>query len=215
MAWDFDGTNDYMETALGANYDVPKTLACWFNSDTTTTAKTLVSLSSGSTAENLSPSLSLRITTGAAVQAVTSSGAGTNGGGSSTTHGSGTWHHAVARFASATSRIAYLDGVAGTENTTSRATGGALDNLILGTGSGGTYNPDQPFNGRLAEVAVWDVALSVDEITALARGYRPSLIRPDKLLWYIPLVREIQDVRSGLTITNAATAVAVHPRRIA
>jgi hypothetical protein len=90
-----------------------------------------------------------------------------------------------------------------------------LDNLILGTGSGGTYNPDQPFNGRLAEVAVWDVALNADEITALARGYRPSLIRPDKLLWYIPLVREIQDVRSGLTITNAATAVAIHPRRIA
>lgn len=215
MAWDFDGTDDYMEAALGANYDVPKTLACWFNSDTTNAAKTLISLTTGAVGANESPALILSITNAAQVRAATSATNGVNNSISAGTHGLQTWHHAAARFSGSASRIAYLDGVAATESINNRATGGSLDNLTIGRGSGGTYNPSAPFNGRMAEVAVWDVALDAAEIAALASGYKPSQIRPDKLLFYLPLVREVGDLRSGLTFTNNATAVAVHPRRIA
>lgn len=215
MAWDFDGTDDYMEAALGANYDVPKTLACWFNSDLTNARRNLISLASAGAGANESPCLNLQVDSTATIRALTSSTSGSNASLTTATFSLATWHHAAARFAGAASRIAYLDGVAGTENTTSRATGGALDTLIVGRGSGGTYNSNAPFNGRIAEVAVWDVALNTAEIAALAKGYKPSQIRPDKLLWYLPLVREVQDVRSGLTFTNSATAVAVHTRRIA
>lgn len=215
MAWDFDGTDDYMEAALGANYDVPKTLACWFNSDTTNKAATLISLTTGAVGANESPALILSITSAAQVRAAATATNGANNSISAGTHGLQTWHHAAARFSGATSRIAYLDGVAATENTNNRPTGGSLDNLTIGRGSGGTYNPSLPFNGRMAEVAVWDVALDAAEIAALASGYKPSQIRPDKLLFYLPLVREVRDLRSGLTFTNNATAVAVHPRRIA
>lgn len=214
MAYDFDGTDDYMESALGANYDVPKTIACWFNSNNSTVAYTLVSLSGGSTSENLSPALALRLSTTATVLATTAASGGLSNANTTATYTQGNWHHAAAVWPSAASRTAYLDG-ADTTQSASRSTGGALDNLILGQGSGGTYNPSQPFNGKLAEVAVWDVALTAAEIQSLVDGFRPSLIRPDKLLWYIPLVRQVQDLRSGLTITNSATAVATHPRRIA
>ena len=215
MAQDFDGTDDYIEAALGANYDVPKTLACWFNSDLTNSRRTLITLASGAVASAESPGLTLMVDSTAVIRAQTSSTGGNNAAVTTATYGLQTWHHAAARFAGAASRIAYLDGVAGTENTTSRATGGALDNLIVGRGPGGTHNPSQPFNGRIAEAAVWDVALDADEIAALARGFKPSQIRPDKLLWYLPLVRTVQDLRSGLTYTTSGPVVAVHPRRIA
>jgi hypothetical protein len=213
MAWDFDGTDDYIEAALGANYDVPKTLACWFNSDTTNANKTLVSLAAGSITEDLSQGLRIQITSTGVVQAVTSSGTGANGASSPGSYSANTWHHAAGKFESSSSRYAYLDGAIGAQNTATRSTGGALDNHLIGQGSGGN-NPPQPFNGRIAEVAIWDVALNDDEIAALAKGFRPDMIRPSKLLFYLPLVREVQDVRSGLTYTNAATAVAIHPRRI-
>lgn len=215
MSWDFDGTDDYMEAALGANYDVPKTLACWFNSDLTNSRRTLITLASGGVGSLESPGLTLAVDSTAVIRATTSATGGSNAAVTTATYSLQTWHHAAARFSGAASRFAYLDGVAGTENTTSRATGGALDTMIVGRGPGGTHNPSQPFNGRIAEAAVWDVALDTAEIAALAKGYKPSQIRPDKLLWYLPLVREVQDVRSGLTFTNNATAVAVHTRRIA
>lgn len=213
MAWDFDGTDDYIEAALGANYDVPKTLACWFNSDTTNANKTLVALAAGSITEDLSPALRIQITSTGVVQAVTSSGTGSNGIASGGSYASGTWHHAAGKFESSSSRYAYLDGIVGIQGTATRSTGGALDNHLIGQGSAGN-NPAQPFNGRIAEVAIWDVALNDDEIASLAKGFRPDMIRPSKLLFYLPLVREVQDVRSGLTYTNSATAVAIHPRRI-
>lgn len=215
MAWDFDGTDDVIEAALGANYDVPITLACWFNSDTTNSARCLMSLASGSTAENTSPALSLRLSGANQVLATTSSGGGSNSSNTAGTISLTTWHHGAARFASTASRIAYLDGVAGATDTVTRAVGANLDNLLLGQGSGGTYNAATPFNGRIAEAAVWSAALDAAEIEALARGYRPSLIRPDKLLFYLPLVREVQELHFGVTFTNNATAVAAHTRRIA
>lgn len=211
MAYDWDGTDDYMEAPLGANYDVPKTLACWFNSDSTNVNRHLVGLYAGTVGTLEAPSLALRITSTALVQARSDNTGGSNASSTTATYSLNTWHHGAAVFASSSSRTAYLDGVAGTENTTTRATGGALDNLILGSNSGATLD----YNGRLAEIAVWDVALDAAEIAALAKGFRPSLIRPHKLLWYLPLVREIQEVRSGLAITSSGPIVAVHTRRIA
>ena len=38
-------------------------------------------------------------------------------------------------------------------------------------------------------------------------------VRPQSLVFYAPLVRNLQDVKGGLTISNNNTAtVAVHPR---
>jgi hypothetical protein len=70
-------------------------------------------------------------------------------------------------------------------------------------------------NGRIAEAAIWNEALNDDEIAALANGFRPSLIRPNKLVFYVPLVREVLDVRSALSLTTSGAVVADHTRRIA
>ncbi len=68
-------------------------------------------------------------------------------------------------------------------------------------------------NGLLAEVGIWNVALTAEEIASLAKGMTCDKVRPQSLVFYAPLVRNLQDVKGGLTITNNNTAtVADHPR---
>jgi hypothetical protein len=68
-------------------------------------------------------------------------------------------------------------------------------------------------NGRIADVGVWSAALNADEILSLSKGVTCDKVRPQSLVFYAPLVRELQDVKGGLTITNNNTAtVANHPR---
>lgn len=69
------------------------------------------------------------------------------------------------------------------------------------------------FTGRVAEVGIWNVALTAAEIASLADGMTCDKVRPQSLVFYAPLVRDLQDVRGGLTITNNnAATVATHPR---
>jgi hypothetical protein len=65
----------------------------------------------------------------------------------------------------------------------------------------------------IAEVGIWNAALTADEIASLAKGVTCDKVRPQSLVFYAPLVRDLQDVRGGLTITNNNSAtVANHPR---
>jgi hypothetical protein len=51
------------------------------------------------------------------------------------------------------------------------------------------------------------------EIASLAAGMTCDKVRPQSLVFYAPLVRNLQDVKGGLTITNNNSAtVAAHPR---
>ena len=42
-------------------------------------------------------------------------------------------------------------------------------------------------DGGIAEVAIWNIQLTTNQISALAAGFSPLLIRPDKLVGYWPL----------------------------
>ena len=90
-----------------------------------------------------------------------------------------TWHHAGAVFASDSSRICYLDGVAGIEDTTNR-TPANLDTTAIGAlcRSSVTWY----MSGRIAEIGIWKAALTADEMSALAAGYAPPLA-VDLLCW--------------------------------
>lgn len=66
--------------------------------------------------------------------------------------------------------------------------------------------------GDFAEIGMWQEALSAEEIASLSKGVTPDKIRPNKLVSYIPLVRDIQDVMSGASLTNTSTTVSNHPR---
>jgi hypothetical protein len=123
----------------------------------------------------------------------------------------GTWNHAAGVFASIASRTAYLNGVG---NTDTFSIGDAISSpgMLVGArrfnGELGTY-----YTGIIAEVGIWNTALTADEIASLAKGMTCDKIRPQNLVFYAPLIRDLQDVRGGLTITNNnAATVATHPR---
>jgi hypothetical protein len=66
--------------------------------------------------------------------------------------------------------------------------------------------------GDFAELGMWQSALSAQEVASLADGMTCDKIRPQSLVTYIPLVRDIQDLARGMTLTNTNSTVAAHPR---
>jgi hypothetical protein len=94
------------------------------------------------------------------------------------------WNHGAAVFTSNSSRTAYLNGVAGTANTNNSSVTG-IDAVAIGRSPDST--PSSYMSGRVAEVGIWDVALTTGEIEALAAGVTPLQVRPGNLMHYWPL----------------------------
>jgi hypothetical protein len=123
------------------------------------------------------------------------------------------WRHVAVTLVPSTSVTLYVDGVA--ESTTNNGSplpssifSGAA-NLWIGTVSATTFGWD----GSIAEAAIYSAALTTAEIASLAKGLACDKVRPQSLVFYAPLIRNLQDVRGGLTITNNNTAtVAAHTR---
>jgi hypothetical protein len=68
-------------------------------------------------------------------------------------------------------------------------------------------------DGKIAEVGIWSSALTQPEIASLAKGMTCDKVRPQNLVFYAPLVRDLIDQKGGLAITNNNGAtVANHPR---
>jgi hypothetical protein len=66
--------------------------------------------------------------------------------------------------------------------------------------------------GLIAEVGIWNVALTDDEVLALAKGFTPDQIRPQSLIAYLPLVRTNQDIKGNAWTTAGTLTAADHPR---
>ena len=66
------------------------------------------------------------------------------------------------------------------------------------------------FGGELAEMSMQKVFLLTDQGAALANGYAYSVF-PDPASWYLPMIREYQDLIRPLTVTNNGTTVSEHP----
>lgn len=217
MAYDFNGTTGRIDFRTATtNFSPSYSIGCWFNADVNNVFQGLVSIQNIGAGRNAHLALS---DTGA-VMARPRSGQG-NDASTTTTIATGTWYHGLATFttdgaaqAGSASRTAYLNGGgAGTNSTTVTL----MDNcgaVNIGSRLAGSTRSEF-FNGRIAEVAVWNAALTASDALALASGVRASLVRPDKLVFYAPLIRNIADFRQGIANTTAGSpAVDIHPRRV-
>jgi hypothetical protein len=66
--------------------------------------------------------------------------------------------------------------------------------------------------GDFAELGMWQATLTAEEIASLAKGMTCDKIRPQSLVYYTPLIRDIQDLARGMALTNTDSTVANHPR---
>ena len=124
------------------------------------------------------------------------------------------WNMATAVATSQDSRRAYINNGGSATNTTRRAVTTPTRWLVAGSYAGGIVTPS--LNGRIAEIGIWNSALGADDISSLYTGQKPTMIRPQNLKVYIPLIRNIQDVKeatSSVTSVISDTVVANHPRR--
>jgi hypothetical protein len=218
MASNFNGTNQYLQVGSAVVTSTPLTMACWFNCDSADLTSCLVSVTNSGNAGSITRfALFARGSfAGDPVSVFASDIAGTNGI-ANTTAGYivGKWHHGCGVFTSTTSRSVYIDGGSSATNTTS-ITPTLLDRTNIGVqflqNAGGTSGISF-MDGLIAEVGIWNAALTAAEIASLANGMTCDKIRPQNLVFYAPLVREFIDQKGGLTITNNnAATVANHTR---
>jgi hypothetical protein len=158
-----------------ANY--PITLNCWFRTGTTLQSKQFVTVSTAS--NNY-----MRIGINASNQVVATAANTTARSATAGTFTTNTWTMATGVFTSNTSRTAYKDAVSGSANTATATTSSPTVFTV-----GGNNGSPNCYDATLAEVAMWDVALTAAEITSLYRGVLSTKIRPQNLLVYMPLVR--------------------------
>lgn len=113
---------------------------------------------------------------------------------------------------SSSSRFILRNETKSVENTSTSTPPG-----ITAMGIGAQYynnsNGTSALNGLLAEVAVWSAALTDNEIVSLSKGFKATRVRPQSLVFYAPLLRNLQDLRQGRTLANNnGVGVANHPR---
>lgn len=125
----------------------------------------------------------------------------------------GGWHHWCATVTSNVADNLYIDGSNSGQSTEDFASVGRLLTNDLGIGATPSTGTEG-WDGRLCEIAMWDVVLTQAEVTALASGFSPLFIRPQSLTFYAPLVRELIDPVNASSFTNNGAAVIEHPRII-
>jgi len=207
MSYSFDGANDTMTGTFTSTYNGhPVTMGCFLKVTTHPVATDrFVSFGNNSGSQNDSHTLqsstvddrwwaTSQDTTGA--DAVVSS-----------VNIDGVWAGYVGRFTNATLRDLYVQAFGNTgQNTTSKAVANAMQFIRLGEGFGGS----QDYTGKLAEVAIWNSALSDGDITLYLGGQAASTIAAASLIGYWDLATNNAtqanaglDAGGDLTVTGA------------
>lgn len=214
MARSFNGSSDTLKNSTAILTDYPFTYACWFNVDNLTHDGSLISISD--TAGNVNfmallvegaqsgDPLTLFVRT-ADVPKKASSVAPT----------AGTWHHAIGIGASSTDFRVYLDNADEGSNSTDIGFPAGPDVTTMGHTE--VSIDANHFAGDMAEAAIWNIDIGVPARAVLAAGFAPSLVRPEALVAYWPLIGryapEIDRV-GGANMTVSGAAAADHTRMI-
>lgn len=187
-------------------------MACWFKPSTLSGGRIPLSICNTSGKSTTSRyNLAIRSSTAFAIQV--GNAVGTLVSTDTISPNVNAWNHGCGVFTSTQSRTVYLNGanaVTGTATTTPNTAD--INAVYIGTqlisNSFTNY-----FEGEIAEIGIWNAALTPAEIASLAKGMTCDKVRPQNLVFYAPLVRNLQDARGGLAITNNGGAtVTTHPR---
>lgn len=204
MARRFNGNaSNYFEALARAPVtSLPITIACWAKPNLNSITVNANTICISNTTDSSRVSLQVAGSTAGKPWRVTST---TSTGTQVFTAGSNAidnvWQHAVGVIASTTSRTVYLNGISGSTDTTANdPSASSFTRTQLGLRRSPLSNPilDFVFNGDLADVCVWSVALTAREIQLLATGISPLQICPNKLVAYWPLNGQVGSGEASL-----------------
>jgi hypothetical protein len=198
MARGFNGSTQYAVNSTPVFTAYPFTVAAWFYTNSTANQTIFQIADTTTAATGARWSLDLRSTGDLRFSSRTSAGAQTDAD-SAINYSTGTWQHGVMVGRSATDRSVYLDGGNEGTNTTSN-TPDVHDETSIGRLNRGDP-PTFYFDGYIAEVGVWGVALSAREVQSLAAGFSAALIRPQSRIAYWPFIRDDRDLTGGYDLT--------------
>lgn len=188
----WSASTNYLRYGAAVLTAAPLTIAAWAWTSVVgggALAQSIVDLHLAASAQNRNQFRLMLGVTDSIVQAVTSDASATSSASAAAPTAS-TWFHAAAVFASATDRRAFLNGGNKGTNSGNRTPTG-IDEIVLGVQGGTTQNT--PFGtasgtGYIAEVGIWNVALTDAEVAVLALGVSPLLVSPGALVAYWPLI---------------------------
>lgn len=210
MAYSFNGTSQYLNTSVAPPISgTPLTIACWARMTNVPSQQVCVALgiSSASHRNQIGVSGSDLRARAASVGTLTT-GVFTD---STTTFALNSWVHITGVFPNNSSRTVYLNAGGSRTNTANAG----VQNLPNSVSVGVRWNNSLGLflNGQVAEVGIWNGILSLQEIESLSKGMTCDKISPQNIVFYAPLVRDLQENKGGLTITNNnSAAVTAHPR---
>lgn len=205
MALSGFSTSNYLALAAAISSGTPITLAAWLNTHSAA-GQNVIALNAATSANSIGLGIG---GSGNPVGAYIQAAGVTSSANTSTGYALNQWFHACAVFSSSTLRAAFLNGGSKAINTTS----GTPSSLIRT--SVGVYRGPLPFDaflGRMAEVAIWNAALTDQEVASLAQGFTPDQVRPQSLIGYLPFVRNVQDMIGTAWTTVGSLTVSDHPR---
>jgi hypothetical protein len=209
MARSFNGTTSRLVSATTPVTATPLTLACWANLVNATALHCLVSVSDSAAgvdyfrldADGSAGGDPVRVE----ARRNTNQGVATSSSGFT----ANTWFHACGVFTGDTSRAAFVNGAnKGTNATSAIPTG--IDRIgigVLARSSLANFS-----NGMIAEVGIWNAALTDADVASLAKGASPLMIRPESLVFYAPLSSTNLEFRAALALTATDITAGVHPR---
>ncbi len=214
MAYLFDDANtEYLSRAdtLGLS-GYPFTFACWYNCNDQNINGALVSF--GDTDANNYQELRLRDPADSDIIMFSVGTGGSFFAGTSAQWTANTWQHACGvATAGSPDRWVFLNAAnKGTHDTAVAWTG--LDNFIIGATKSNSAVANY-MSGYIAEAAVWNIELTDAEVAVLAAGFSPLFVRPQNLVAYWPLIRDLNDKVGGYNLTavsgDSGPIVSPHP----
>lgn len=205
MAYAFGGSANVISST--ATVTLPFTVSLWCNPDSVgATSEVLIALGADTRyqiqTDNTNPGRILaRVING-----------GTNPfASSSNVIATGQWAHIIAQFQTTTSRFVSVNGTTSSSVTSASITptnemfiGARKASGVIGAG----------FVGKIAEVAVWNAGIGQTQFEVLSKGFCPTRILPEHLIFYAPLIRETIDVRGGAALTVSGPTASAHSTRL-
>ena len=217
MARLFDNAlSQYLERDSAVVATQPLTMAAWFNSDDATITQAILSVVDKDDASKMHFLEIAGAVAGDPVRMASIVAGSPSYAASTTGYTANTWFHAAGVVSASNARAAYINGGSKGTDATEEDPLLVLDRTSIGRL--GDSTPSQYFSGSIAEVAVWDIALTDNEIIVLSKGFSPLFVRPQNLVAYWPLIGNYSpetDIVGANNLTLTGTVVkANHPRII-